>query len=59
MNSLWVTLGSLAMMFKWMFVIVQPVAKCSVVTVAVVVMMPKAEGANFNSFDKAKEKLPA
>ncbi len=42
-----------------MFVIVQPEAKCSIVTVAVVMMLPKAEGANFNSFDKAKEKLPA
>src|SRR4051812_38296665 len=42
-----------------MFVIVQPVAKCSVVTVAVVVMLPEAEGANFNSFARAREKLPA
>ena len=58
-NSLCVTVGRVAMMLRWIFVMVQPVARCSVVTVAVVRMLPEAEEANFNSFAKAKEKLPA
>ena len=55
MNSLWVTLGSRAMTFKWIFMIVQPAARCSSVTVAVMAMSPEAEPASPNSCDSARE----